>query len=99
TQPRSTPPLITMTTEFSAGSSLARMPILSGSSTFPKWQLAIKGRAMLMGIWPIINGKKTRPTHTTGDDEDKQKETVDKQDKWDTDNEKAIGLILSTTSE
>ena len=50
-----------MSNETSSFSSLSRIPILTGSTDYARWSLAIKNAAMMADVWEYLDGTETCP--------------------------------------
>ena len=74
-----------MSNETSSFSSLSRIPILTGSTDYARWSLAIKNAAMMADVWEYLDGTETCPE-------------VAAEDKKPTDDEKAVeqAVVYST---
>ena len=78
-------------------SMLSRLPVLSTAKDYPKWSLAIKGRAMMMDCWLVfIRRFPSLPVLSDKEDKASHEERVTR---WSNTHLKAQGLILSTVSE
>ena len=87
-----------MSNESSSFSSLSRIPILTGSTDYAHWSLAIKNAAMMADVWEYLDGTETYPEVAAED----QKPTADELTAikvWKKANSKALGLMGSTCTE
>ena len=87
-----------MSNETSSFSSLSRIPVLTGSTDYARWSLAIKNAAMMADVWEYLDGTETCPEVA---DENK-KPTDDEKAAikvWKKANSKALGLMGSTCTE
>ena len=87
-----------MSNESSSFSSLSRIPVLTRSTDYARWSLAIKNVAMMADIWEYLDGTETYPEVATED----QKPTTDELAAikvWKKANSKALGLMGSTCTE
>ena len=87
-----------MSNETSSFSSLSRIPILTGSTDYARWSLAIKNAAMMADVWEYLDGTETCPEVAAED----QKPTADEKaaiKAWKKANSKALGLMGSTCTE
>ena len=86
-----------MSNETSSFSSLSRILILTGSTNYARWSLAIKNAAMMADVWEYLDGTETYPE--LAEDE---KPTADEKAAikvWKKANSKALGLMGSTCTE
>ena len=77
--------------------SLANVPVLRSAKDYTIWSLAIMGRAMLMGVWVILQGEQNAPEAKEGDKDLSAFE--DRLTKHRNEVYKAKGLLIATTSE
>ena len=83
-----------MSNESSSFSSLSRIPVLTGSTDYARWSLAIKNAAMMADVWEYLDGSETYP-----DPVDIKAPTADETAAikvWKKANAKALGLMGST---
>ena len=87
----------TMSNESSLFSSLSCIPVLTGSTNYARWSLAIKNTAMMADVWEYLDGTETYPKaaniKTPTDDEAAAIKV------WRKANSKALGLMRSTCTE
>ena len=83
-----------MSNESSSFSSLSRIPVLTGSTDYARWSLAIKNAAMMADVWEYLDGTETYPGPT--DDEKPTAEELVAIKAWKKANSKALGLVGST---
>ena len=87
-----------MSNETSSFSSLSCIPILTGSTDYARWSLAIKNAAMMADVWEYLDGTETYPEVAAED----KKPTADELAAikvWKKANSKALGLMGSTCTE
>ena len=85
-----------MSNKSSSFSSLSRIPILTGSTNYARWSLAMKNVAMMADVWEYLDGTETYPEPTD------KKPTADELTAikvWKKANSKASGLMGSTCTE
>ena len=86
-----------MSNETSSFSSLSHIPILTGSTDYACWSLAIKNAAMMADVWEYLDSTETYPTpknlKAPTDDETAAIKV------WKKANSKALGLMGSTCTE
>ena len=86
-----------MSNETSSFSSLSHIPILTGSTDYARWSLAIKNAAMMADVWEYLDGTETYPEVT--EDEKPTADEVATIKVWKKANSKALGLMGSTCTE
>ena len=86
-----------MSNETSSFSSLSRIPILTGSTDYARWSLAIKNAAMMADVWEYLNGTETYPE--VAEDEKPTTDELAAIKAWKKANSKALGLMGSTCTE
>ena len=83
-----------MSNESSSFSSLSCIPVLTGSTNYARWSLAIKNAAMMADVWEYLDGTETYPKvaniKTPTDNETAAIKV------WRKANSKALGLMGST---
>ena len=87
-----------MSNETSSFSTLSCILILTGSTDYARWSLAIKNAAMMADVWEYLDGTETHPEVAAKD----QKPTADEKvaiKAWKKANSKALGLMGSTCTE
>ena len=84
-----------MSNETSSFSSLSRIPVLTGSTDYARWSLAIKNAAMMADVWEYLNGTETYPEVATEDQKPNANEKAAIK-VWKKANSKALGLMGST---
>ena len=75
-------------------SQFPKLPILSAAKDYNRWYLAIKAYAKMANLWRIYSGDVKLPKT-----EDGVEPNSDAVERWHILNDKAVGLILRTTSE
>jgi len=75
------------------------IPVLSNSSEYAKWALAIKGYARMFEFWDILNGTDAYPVKGEGDTAISDQTLADTRKEWRKYNNKACGLMLRSTAE
>ena len=86
-----------MSNKSSSFSSLSCIPVLTGSTDYARWSLAIKNAAMMADVWEYLDGTETYPTPA-----DLKAVTANKTATikvWKKANSKALGLMGSTCTE
>ena len=87
-----------MSNETSSFSSLSRIPILTRSTNYTHWSLAIKNAAMMADVWEYLDGTETYPEIAAKDHKPTADETAAIK-VWKKANSKALGLMGSTCTE
>ena len=86
-----------MSNELSSFSSLSRIPVLTGSTDYARWSLAIKNAAMMVDVWEYLDGTETYPTPANLKAVTANETAAIKV--WKKANSKALGLMGSTCTE
>ena len=86
-----------MSNESSSFSSLSRIPVLTGSTDYARWSLAIKNAAMMADVWEYLDGTETYPKVANIKTPTDDKTAAIKV--WRKANSKALGLMGSTCTE
>ena len=86
-----------MSNELSSFSSLSRIPVLTSSTDYARWSLAIKNVAMMADVWEYLDGTETYPKVANIKTPTDDKTAAIKV--WRKANSKALGLMGSTCTE
>ena len=84
-----------MSNKTSSFSSLSRILILTGSTDYARWSLAIKNVVMMADVWEYLDGTETYP-ETAAEDNKPTADELAAIKVWKKANSKASGLMGST---
>jgi len=82
----------------SSESLFSKIPVLSNSSEYVKWALAIKGYARMFEFWDVLNGTDAYPVKGEGDATISDQTLADVRKEWRRFDNKACGLMLRSTA-
>ena len=82
----------------SSNINLSRIPLLTGSTDYTRWALAVNAAALLADVHDVLMGEEAEPTVLKTED-DGYTESLKELKAWKKANKKAIGLILVSCSE
>ena len=82
----------------SSNVNLSRIPLLTGSTDYTRWALAVNAAALLADVHDVLMGEEAEPTVLKAED-DGYTESLKELKAWKKANKKAIGLMLVSCSE
>ena len=82
----------------SSNVNLSRIPLLTGSTDYTRWALAVNASALLADVHDVLIGEEAEPTVLKAED-DGYTESLKELKAWRKANKKAIGLMLVSCSE